>query len=517
MNVTYRQNGVTRVVLVCNFVLLTATCGELEKTVPGVDSAESWPPNPAHTAILADAERSVAAAATRVARDRFRPAYHFVPAGRFMNDPNGCVQYKGAFHMFFQHLPYWGEEKARLVPGWGHAVSKDLVHWQHLPIALMPMPGTYDSDAIASGACVIADGRPTIVYTSVPPQAQSLARSADGMLTWHRYAKNPVVIRPTTVDGLEDGFRDPFVWREGHGWSMVVGSGIRGQGGTVLLYKSADLVSWDFIGPLCTGMGADCFQWECPNFFRIGKHWVLVVSPLLHSLPSLRGPVQYTVGSYDGRHFEHGEWHPLDLGGPSVFYAPNSLETPKGQRIMWGWLMGGGEPGMPWDGMLTVARRLEVGPDLRLRVSPVEQLKELRESPLANLAKRDLDVDQHVILGNGNQVDAEIELTRRDSGRLDVGLFCSVAGVPTSTVTFDFANYELRCGDKAGSVPRGESRTIKFRVLIDRSVVEVYADGREAMSLRMFPAAEATELRLVARNTPVHLVRAKAWSMKSIW
>jgi len=504
-------------VIACQILCLTAGAGPAARTVSKTDPAELWPPSPAHTAALAEAERSVAAAAERVARDRFRPAFHFVPAGRFMNDPNGCVQFQGAFHMFYQHLPYWGVPKAHQAPGWGHAVSRDLVRWQHLPIALMPLPGTYDGEAIASGGCVVADGLPTIIYTSVPPQAQSLARSTDGMLTWHRYARNPVVTRPTIIDGLEDGFRDPFVWREGRGWSMVVGSGIRNQGGTVLLYKSADLLSWDFIGPLCVGMGPDCFQWECPNFFRLGKHWVLVVSPLLHSLPSLRGPVRYAVGTYDGRHFTPGEWHVLDLGGPSVFYAPNSLETDQHQRIMWGWLMGGGEPGMPWDGMLTVARQLELGPDLRLRVAPVAQLKALRGIRAANLGKRDLGVDQQATLAVGNQLDAEIEVARPNSGKLEIGLFCAAAGAPTRTVTFDFATRELRCGDQAGLVPPGNERTMKFRILIDRSVVEVYADRREVMSLRMHPATEATELRLAARQAPLHLVRARAWPMDSIW
>jgi beta-fructofuranosidase len=84
-------------------------------------------------------------------------------------------------------------------------------------------------------------------------------------------------------------------------------------------------------------------------------------------------------------------------------------------------------------------------------------------------------------------------------------------------VSFDLEKRELRCGDKAGIVPRGEEPMVKLRILVDRSVVEVYADGREVMSLRMTPAADATEIRLVARQAPVGLVRVQAWPMKSIW
>lgn len=491
--------------------------GEMTNHAASAALRSQWPDNPAHQRLIAEAEKSVETAAARAANDRFRPAYHLLPAGRFINDPNGCVQFEGAYHMFYQHLPFWGEKDGSPAPGWGHAVSRDLVHWQRWTIALMPLPGTYDAQAVASGACVIDDGFPTIVYTSVPPQAQSLARSFDGMRTWRRFAGNPVIPKPPPIPGLEDGFRDPFVWREGGRWRMLAGSGIRGQGGTVLLYESADLLSWNFIGPLCTGMGADCFQWECPNFFPLGDRWVLVVSPLLHSIPSLRGPVQYAVGRYDGRRFEPGEWRPLDLGGPSIFYAPNSLQDDRGRRILWGWIMGGGEPGSPWNGLLTMPRQLELGADLRLRVWPVENVDTLRGASLADLEARELKAGEPLEVCHGTQLDVLIELTGADAGRLRVDLLRSASGDQTTTVSFDLGTGELRCGDKTGLVPRQGNAACRLRLLIDRSVVEVYADQREVMSLRAYPPAGADGLRLTAENSAVRLARVRAWRMNSIW
>jgi beta-fructofuranosidase len=483
----------------------------------GAKSQSPWPESPAHKRLLADAEKSVAAAASRVGSDRLRPAFHFLPAGRFMNDPNGCVQFGGVYHMFFQHLPFWGQPNAASGPGWGHATSRDMVHWQHLPIALMPIPGTYDAEAVASGCCVIADGLPTIVYTSVPPQAQSLARSFDGMRTWRRFGGNPVIPKPPAIAGLEDGFRDPFVWREGSKWRLIAGSGIRGQGGTVLMYESADLVSWNYLGPLATGMGPDCFQWECPNFFRLGEQWVLVVSPLLHSISSLRGPVQYAVGHYDGRHFEHGPWRPLDLGGPTVFYAPNSLEDNRGRRIQWGWLMGGGSPNSPWDGLLTLPRRLEVGPDQRLRVWPVKEIETLRGPSLVDVAGRDLKAGESFDACHGEQLDVVLELDKRRSERIDVELFRSPSGDHATRISFDPSTGELRSGDKAGVVPPSEGDTRTLRIVVDRSVIEVYADHREVMSLRAYPPPGADGLRLTAAKGLVQLVRVQAWRMGSIW
>lgn len=494
-------------------LLVAVPCMAAEPEVPAPTA--NWPTDAGHDRLLAEAEKSVAEAAHRVASDRLRPAFHFLPAGRFMNDPNGCVQFGDEYHMFFQHLPYWGEPNASSAPGWGHAVSRDLVHWQRQPIALMPIPKSYDADAVASGCCVIDQGVPTIVYTSVPPQAQSLARSFDGMRTWRRYAGNPVIPQPPAIEGLEEGFRDPFVWREGNAWRMIVGSGIRGQGGTALLYESSDLIDWKFLGPLCTDMGPDCCQWECPNFFPLGDQWVLVVSPLLRSLPSLRGPVQYSIGRYDGRRFTPGPWHPMDLGGPGVYYAPNSLEDSRGRRIQWGWVMGGGEQG-PWDGMLTLPRQLELGSNGQLRIWPVEEVDSLRKTPLADLPARELKAGQSLEVCRGAQLDIVVQYARRGSGRLEFRLFDS-DNAPATTVQFDLASRELRSGDKAGIVAGGAGDSGTIRLLVDRSVIEVYVDHRAVMSLRAAPPAGAEGFRVTAAQDSVSLARVQAWSMRSIW
>jgi len=496
----------------------SATDGENRRDETGAAQSQ-WPENATHAGLIADADKSVADAAARVAKDRFRPAYHFLCASRFMNDPNGCVQFDGAYHMFYQHIPYMDVPNAPTRVGWGHAVSRDLVHWEHRPIALMPGPGVSEPEVVASGCCVISDGMPTIVYTGVLPsgQVQSLARSFDGMHTWRRFAGNPVIPKPPVIAGLEDGFRDPFVWREGDRWRLIVGSGIRGTGGTVLLYESPDLLSWEFLGPLCTGMGADCFQWECPNFFKLGDHWVLVVSPLLHSIPSLRGPVQYAVGRYDGRRFEPGPWHTMDLGGPGVFYAPNSLEDDRGRRIQWGWLMGGGEPGMPWNGLLTMPRQLELGPDLRLRIAPVEEVDSLRGTLLADRSEQVLTPGEPLDLCRGTQLDAVVELRRSPQGRVKLELFRSTTGDSATTIVFDFATGRLSCGEQNGVVTLGDGGTLTLRVLVDRSVIEVYADRRAIMSLRAYPSQGADGFRLVAEESLVHLSRVRAWQMNSIW
>jgi len=162
-----------------------------------------------------------------------RPRYHFQPPTNWMSDPNGPIQWKGQYHLFYQHHPYsplWGPIH------WGHAVSTDLVHWTHLPIALTPTPGGPDADGCWSGCAVDDDGVPTLIYTGVSRdsacqaqyrQTQCLATSKDDLRTWQKDPDNPVIASPPAAyDVRVTGFRDPCVWKEDGAWYGVIGSGV---------------------------------------------------------------------------------------------------------------------------------------------------------------------------------------------------------------------------------------------------------------------------------------------------
>lgn len=466
---------------------------------------DDWLRDPAHEAILHEQDRLVAESAAVAQSDPLHPAFHFAPAGRFMNDPNGCVTFNRQAHMFYQHLPMWGEPNAQLRPSWGHAVSRDLLHWTHLPIALAPRPGTYDAEAVASGACVIDQGRPTIVYTSVPPQAQSLARSFDGMRTWRHYRGNPVVGTQPPIPGLLDGFRDPTLWRENDEWRMLVGSGIREVGGTVLMYRSPNLLNWEFMGPLCTGMGPDCFQWECPAFFPLDGKWVLVVSPLLHSEPALRGPVQYSVGSYDGKTFTPGPWQILDHGGPGIFYAPNTLVDTSRRRVLFGWIMGGGSPGTRWDGLLTLPRHLYATRSGRMGMKPISGFDRLRQERLADLGSGELATSGRLV-ARGTQLDLVVEPTPRSAGVAELHLLASNDGARSCRIVLDLARRKLECNGRSAPLDAGEPGPM--RVIVDRSVVEVYCGFSVVLTMRYAPAAGEDAVIIRQHGSAVNRLQA---------
>ena len=312
--------------------------------------------------IVSLATAAVKAARQSVSKDPLRPGYHFMAPAHWMNDPIGPIYYKNAYHLFYQHNPFeseWGKMS------WGHARSADLVHWEHLPIALTPTPDGVDKDGVFSGSTVINDGVPTIIYTGVWPEVQCIAHSHDNMLSWQKYEDNPVISKPPLKNLT--AFRDPFVWQEGSDWFMLVGAGIKNTGGTVLLYQSKDLYDWRYLHRLCDGPGK---IWECPNFFSLGQKHMLIVST--------EDTVQYALGDYIDHIFYPEKWNKMDLGGVKGFYAPNTLLDPNGRRIMWGWIQGGGSPGFPWQGMLTIPRELSLGTDGVLEQRPVKELQALR-------------------------------------------------------------------------------------------------------------------------------------------
>ena len=159
--------------------------------------------------------------------DHQRPRYHFLPPANWLNDPNGLIQWNGHYHMFYQYNPN-GPFHGTI--HWGHAISDDLVHWEHLPIALAPTPGGPDEDGCWSGCAVDDDGVPTLIYSGPAGRAQRacLATSADGLLTWQKYPGNPIIPAPPPGMHLV-GFRDHSVWREDDGWYQLIGAGIDGQ------------------------------------------------------------------------------------------------------------------------------------------------------------------------------------------------------------------------------------------------------------------------------------------------
>ncbi len=458
---------------------------------------------------------------TLFASDLHRPRYHFLPPSNWMNDPNGVIQWKGLYHLFYQHNPtepLWGNMH------WGHAVSDDLIHWRDLPIALAPTPNGADESGCFSG-CAVVNGVPTLVYTATAGtrnevQTQVIATSEDDLLTWKKRSTPVIGDVPPETSQTSD-FRDPFVWKEGDTWYMVVGSRIKDVGGVVFLYHSADLVSWEYLSPLLVGdIKRNGVIWECPNFFKLGERWVLIISS---HLGNETGTVLYFVGTYENHRFSPEYEGVFDHAS---LYAPLSFVDDKDRRVLFGWLR---EPRTDdqlrragWSGVQAIPRVLSLDAHNRLNMAVVPELESIRGTHYPADAKV-LSGDVTLRLPG---VSLDI-IAGFDPSRGHCGISFAFASDQSERceISYDAADQCLRVRNvNAHGKPAHSNRvweirhmlddgeSLKLRILLDGSVMEIIANDRTSLSNRIYPS-QVSETIVRAENAQT----LDVWEMPSIW
>lgn len=323
-----------------------------------------------------------------------RPGFHLSVRTGWMNDPNGFSFYDGVYHLFYQYQPYetnWGPMH------WGHAVSKDFLHWEYLPAALAP-DAAYDKDGCFSGsAAVLPDGRQLLLYTGVSKEAgadgkekeiQRQCAAVGNGTDYEKYEKNPVIdgnMLPVGASKID--FRDPKIWREEDDrYFCVAGNRAEDGSGQILLFESGNGFDWNFKSVLCENKGRFGSMWECPDFFKLEDKWVLITSPqdMLtdgREYPNGNGTLAL-VGAFDkasGKFLEETN-QTLDFG--IDFYAPQTTLTPDGRRVMIGWMQNWDTCGIrkentKWFGQMTLARELFMK-NGRVCQRPVKELEILR-------------------------------------------------------------------------------------------------------------------------------------------
>jgi beta-fructofuranosidase len=413
-----------------------------------------------------------------------RPRFHVSPRAGWLNDPNGPIEWGGRYHVFFQHNPLAAEWSPAV--HWGHVSSGDLVTWTEHPPAFGPSPDGPDAGGCWSGCVVDDDGVPTAVYSGLerpsPFGAESvcLARGDAGLERWEKDPRNPVLAGPPP--GLDlVAFRDPYVWREEDGWSLVMGAGVRGEGGAALLYRSADLLAWSYEGVLL-GRAAELDEpvwtgraWECPQLFPLGDRHVLLVS-VWDEQPCY--PVAF-VGRYERGRFEPETLARFDVG-PDC-YAPATMLDGRGRRLAWAWAPEARPPQQDWAGVLTAPRVLTLRDDGALGVAPVPELEALR-GERETACDRPLGTFVAETRGTALELAAEID----GQVRLAVG----------GATVFGWRRPEA----------------LELRVLVDRSIVEVFANGTVARTTRIYPDGDV-EIELSADGGEALLRRLDVWRL----
>jgi len=494
-----------------------------------VASASAWSTSRSLAAIRSLAEPNPAA----IAQDPDRPACHLLPPHNWMNDPNGPIWWKGQYHLFYQlnpHAAVWGDMH------WGHAVSSDMVHWRHQPIALAPTPGGPDSEGCFSGSAVVYEGKPAFIYTGVQNapaaevtlhdgndklrETQLLAVAEDDqLLHWKKDAQPIIAVPPpgTTVTG----FRDPCPWREGDTWYCGVGSGERGVGGCVLLYRSHDLRHWDYLHKLTEGKPngrhtpnpCDSGEmWECPDFFPLpvaGSH------PVRHCLLySTEGKVIWTTGHYDPQAHTYTPTRDGVLDQGASYYAPKSFLAPGNRRILWGWLRETRPESVysaaGWAGAMSLPRELTIGAQGQLEMRVAREVEKLRGPA------------EHATITASTPFRRKLDTLQRELHLRIKFLSDAVAtvrllhsGQSAWELTLDVPAKQVRCGATAFPFPGLPWPHPDLRMFLDGSVIESFIGGREALTSRVYGLQPgATELEVtIEGKTKTDL---QTWPLKPI-
>lgn len=458
---------------------------------------------------------------------QWRPHYHFTPEKNWTNDPNGLIWLNGEYLAYNQQNPFenkWGHMS------WGHAVSKDLLHWQHLPVAIPERidAATHDTLWIFSGSAVWDEhntsgfckngGCLVAIYTGHQPnlhkESQWIAYSNDGGRSFTNYDKDPV------IDLHKRDFRDPnvFWYKPGGHWVMTVALPAEHK---VRFYSSPNLRDWTLLsefGPQgYTGAG-----WECPSLMELpaeggGSKWVLMNSAAggVHGVY-----MQYFVGSFDGKTFTaDGDALPVDDG--DCFYAAIPYNnTPGPGKILVGWMIPPHSPKTePWTGQFSIPRDLRLkrsGSAYRLVQEPASVVR--KALPAATVLKSvslgavPVTIDAASHSDNAYWLDAELS-----PGSATVAGF--KIGGSTAVVGYDTRKKEVFV-DRPGSARRAvavaaSSGTVRLQVLVDRSSLEVFAgDGEHVITTYIFPTT--SECKAFADGGTAIISSMKIWNLSKL-
>ena len=452
-----------------------------------------------------------------------RPAFHVTGAVGWINDPNGFSCYKGEYHLFYQYHPYttnWGPMH------WGHVKTRDFIRWERLPAAMAPDTEA-DRDGCFSGSALeLTDGRQMLVYTGVyktrrtDGQIEELQQQCvafgDGV-NYEKYPGNPILDGSDLPEGGSVlDFRDPKVWQDPDGtFYMVAGNRTSDGSGAIRLFTSSNGTHWTYACTLDSSHNEYGRMWECPDFFPLDGKQVLLVSPQEMTAAGLEFHAGFgsiaLMGSYDpeARRFERERVQSIDYG--TDFYAPQTLQSYDGRRIMIAWMQNwattGCQPhGTRWFGQMTLPQELTLR-NGRLIQNPVRELEAYRGH---KIRYKDLLVTSETNLSgvSGRLMDLTVTV-RPVAGRPSYQAFklhLAKDGQRETLIRYKVSNSTLRLDRTHSGFPydivnvrdfpvRPRDGEIKLRIVMDRCSLEVFVnDGEQAASMVIYTPLSARDI-----------------------
>ena len=454
-----------------------------------------------------------------------RPLFHLTPLVGWMNDPNGFCFYKGQYHLFYQYHPFsrqWGPMH------WGHAVTTDLLHWTYMPCALAPDTEADAGGCFSGSAVPMPDGRLLLAYTGVQPagtfrretQAQCVA-VGDGT-DFEKSLLNPVIRHAHLPIGYSEfDFRDPKAWLAPDGtYRMVVANRHRDRQGAILYMTSRDGLDWHFVGEIDASCEEYGRMWECPDFFPLDGKQVLLVSPQeMHAREEFHagyGTVAL-LGSFEEKDcaFTRESVQPIDHG--LNFYAPQTLLSPDGRRIMIAWMENWetckeAPRRHPWYAQMTTPRELFLK-DGRLCQRPVREMENLWKDTVVH---DPVTIHEETELPGirGRLMDLTVTLRPQNSACRRFSLRVARNEQHFILIRCDLARGELVFDRSRGGSHRDIAHTrhvpaevkngrLELRLLMDKESIELFINGGERAVTSIIPTPLTTDGITFAADAPL--------------
>ncbi|MDR8393411.1 glycoside hydrolase family 32 protein [Aliifodinibius sp. S!AR15-10] len=488
----------------------------------------------------------------KLSNDPYRPFYHFVNPEGNLNDPNGLAFWNGNWHLFYQAYP---PEDPR--QHWGHAISKDLVHWRDLPLAIYPGP----ERASYSGSALVEEDRVIVMYHG-PRAGNMVAVSEDPLLlNWEKVTDEAVIsLDDSTGFPLPYAVYDPNIWKkDGVYYSISGGRAKEGPAGKPIpkgyLFRSKDLEHWQYMHSFVeddhfTMIGDD---YACPYFWPIGDRYIM---PFYSHMSG----GQYLLGEYDKERdkfiaSDHGHFN-FGPSTPSGVHAPSATQL--GDDVIVIFNMNPGYPTEGWNQIMTLPRRLSLTDDGEIRMKPAGDIESLRYDH-SRIESRSLPANQEIVLEGieGNVMEINAEIDPQNANMIELNVLRSPqkeeytriaihpfrgyssgrdywrergesppsnkAPVRESVITLE-TSYSSTLAEAESRAPEtapfqlGEDENVNLRIFIDKSVVEVFVNEKQSVAARVYPGLEkSTGVSLRSQGNEAELISLDAWQMNNTW
>jgi len=493
--------------------------------------------------------------------DQHRPQYHAMPPQNWMNEAHAPIYYNGKYHLFYQHNPqgpYWHQIH------WGHWVSDDMVHWEHVRPALAPEAGNLDPDGVWSGSATYdRNGNPVLFYTAgndseSPNQRTAIATPADVTDPYlEQWVKYPHPVTEQNGIGIHNEFRDPFVWydEEVDKWYQLVTSGLQDfSSGTALVYVSDDMYNWEYKGPLYVSNRSLYPElgtvWELPVLLPLGKDskgkqkHIFMINP--HEKPEHVPPandvqrdveVFYWIGTWDRDNFKFipDQEAPSKLDvGDGYLTAESGLVTPDGRTVVFSMVQNVRTPQAEyqsgWAHNLALPVSLSLDEDDQLRIEPIQELQSLRGKKLVDFSEKNM-ADANQLIGNvkGDMLEIVMEMDPREAQKFGIKVRRSDNGQEETLIYYDKTNGtfnvdrtkssidpDVRVDGVQGGYVDLDGENLKLHIFLDRSVIEAFANYKKKLTTRVYVGRyDSLGLQIWADND-ITVKSMEVWEMDAL-